>query len=225
MTAVNIALGVAAGLAAIAAVVGSAAWLNRRRREAWREAALAMGLAFSPDGGDLVARCGRFRLFQVGRDRRASNVLEGQQWGGHAVIADYRYTTGSGKSSKLHAQTVCLLKLAGMHLPNFVLRREGLGDRIAQALLGAEDIDFAGDQPFSRQWVLRGDDEEAVRALFCDTLRQTILHAPALPGYVEGGGDSLLVHDGRRIRPDTARELVLQAQSVVGLLREVSAGR
>jgi len=214
-----VALGVLVGLAALATALIAVASAQRRRRQQWQRAALELGLAYSADGGAFVERCAALRLFQKGHHRRAENVLEGSLWGGPAVFADYRYTTGGGKSSQVHRQTVCLLRESTLALPAFVLRREGVGDRLAQAVLGAADLDFADDSAFSRAWVLQGEDEEAVRLLFGPELRLSLRHAPALPVYVEGRGDTLLVHAGRAVRPDSVRDLVQQAQSVMAMVR------
>jgi len=214
-----VALGVLVGLAALATALIAVASAQRRRRQQWQRAALELGLAYSTDGGAFVERCAALKLFQKGHHRRAENVLEGSLWGGPAVLADYRYTTGGGKSSQVHRQTVCLLRESTLVLPAFVLRREGVGDRLAQAVLGAADLDFADDSAFSRAWVLQGEDEEAVRFLFGPELRLSLRHAPALPVYVEGRGDTLLVHAGRAVRPDSVRDLVQQAQSVMAMVR------
>jgi hypothetical protein len=214
-----VALGVVAGLGVLLAVVLAVIGVQRRRRQQWQRAALELGLAYSAEGGAFVARCAALKLFQKGHHRRAEVVLEGSLWGGPAVLADYRYTTGGGKSSKVHRQTICLLREPTLALPAFVLRREGVGDRLAQAVLGAADLDFADDAAFSRAWVLQGEDEEAVRLLFGPELRLSLLHAPALPVYVEARGDTLLVHAGRVVRPDSVRDLVQQAQSVMAMVR------
>ena len=54
-------------------------------------------------------------------------------------------------------------------VPRFALTREGLLHRVGAAL-GFQDIDFDEDPEFSKRFVLKGDDEHAIREIFADDL-------------------------------------------------------
>jgi hypothetical protein len=76
---------------------------------------------------------------------------------------DRRYTVSSGKSSHVVAQTVALFPGADHSLPDMELRPETALHKIGQAL-GYQDIDFESNEEFSRQYLVRGADETAIRA-------------------------------------------------------------
>ena len=60
--------------------------------------------------------------------------------------------------------------------PVFQMRKEGrlskLGQMLASTVGADKDIDFDEDKDFSDSFVLKGADEEAIRALFVGSLRQ-----------------------------------------------------
>ena len=81
--------------------------------------------------------------------------------------------TGSGDNSRM--QTVYCFQNQ-FDSPVFQMRKEGglskLGQMLASAVGADKDIDFDEDKDFSDSFVLKGADEEAIRALFVGSLRQ-----------------------------------------------------
>ena len=81
--------------------------------------------------------------------------------------------TGSGKHSVM--QTVYCFQNQ-FDSPVFQMRKEGrlskLGQMLASTVGADKDIDFDEDKDFSDSFVLKGADEEAIRALFVGSLRQ-----------------------------------------------------
>ena len=81
--------------------------------------------------------------------------------------------TGSGKHSVM--QTVYCFPNQ-FDSPVFQMRKEGrlskLGQMLASTVGADKDIDFDEDKDFSDSFVLKGADEEAIRALFVGSLRQ-----------------------------------------------------
>ena len=112
-------------------------------------------------------------LFDRGSSGRFLNIMSGK-WGGLKITAfDYKYTISSGKNSSTFVQTVAAFTQQ-LPLPWFELRPEGFMDRVGEVFVH-RDIDFESNPQFSRRYMLRGKDQDAVRALF----------APALLSYLE----------------------------------------
>src|SRR5439155_23750164 len=91
-------------------------------------------------------------------------TIAGTSGGTSFTAFEYRWTTGSGKSSRSH-RIGALLWTLQRSLPQFFLAPEGWWDKLA-AYFGGQDIDFDDSPAFSRSYRLRGADEGAVRALF-----------------------------------------------------------
>jgi hypothetical protein len=194
-------------------------WVWRKRRQLWEAVAVELGLSLTIDDRQLHGRHADLSFFRVGRDRRARVALRGERSGGDVCLADYQYTTGSGKSTRTTAQTVCLVGTPGVKCPHVLLRRERpILDALAQAF-GGQDIDFDDDERFSKAFVLRGEDDAAVRELLDFETRQELLPLAERGVQLEACGDTLLVRTGRLIDPAAARELLQQALDLARILQ------
>jgi len=148
------------------ALAGGIAWAANRARKARTEAmrlvATTMGFSFeetvSPES------LGPFPLMAHGRGRLGRNALTGQLGGRPATICDYRYVVSSGKSSHEVNQTVVVFADNG-GLPDFELRPENVFHKLG-AVFGYQDIDFDSNEEFSKRYLLRGQDEDAIRRAF-----------------------------------------------------------
>lgn len=213
-----------------AAVVGVGIFLlvraaERRRREAWAQAAASLGFAFAPEAPGFLAELAGFKVFSRGHSQKLRNLASGDSWEGKVHLADFRYVTGGGKNRAAHDQTVCVLRLPGLALPHFYLRREvPVLDAIGE-MLGGQDLDFPEDAAFSRTFVLQGEEPDAVRALFDPVVRERLRGFADPRLHAEGRGDTVVVHRGRPIRPDSARELLEETGAIAALLRERAAAR
>ncbi len=216
-------LPVAAAVAAcvlIMIVLGRAG--ERRRTQALEAAAMQVGLAFSVQEEPLPAgQEAGLHLFTAGHGRRARNLMRGGAGGMETVVFDYRYVTGGGKNQSTHDQTVAAFRLTGAALPAFTLGPETFVHRIAEHF-GYQDFDFEAHPEFSRRYVLRGQDESAVRNLFAPAL---IDFFETLTGEnrrwsVEGSGEWLLVfHSERPIKPAELPEFLQQTAAVAAAFR------
>jgi hypothetical protein len=180
----------------LTASLGGLAWGLRRdrvRREAMEALAARMGLRFQASAAGLDAEDYRgLHLFTLGRERTYRNVLSGKPDGTEGLIlCDYHYTTGDGKSTQTHRQTVALLAYPRGGLPRFELRPESVIHRVG-AIFGYQDIDFKESPGFSSRYLLRGTDETAVRGLFRTNLRE---YFETHPGWcVDGRGSWLAAY-------------------------------
>jgi len=157
------------GILAIIGVGAYVAWLNEKKRTAALfDAATRMGFTFEPRvSNDEAATLGTFHLFKIGRSRKGRNLMRGRADGAEVVVLDYQYTTGSGRSSHTHVQTVVLYPgvATGERLSDFTLAPEHWWTRIGE-MFGYQDINFESNEEFSKHYLLRGADEGAIRAAF-----------------------------------------------------------
>lgn len=183
----------------------------RARSAALQRLAAMMNFAYS-DKADLNAelQATGFRLFRHGHSKKTSRLLTGQAGAVDVKIFDYRYVTGGGQHSHRSTQTVMLLTSDQFDLPLFELQPENLLHKIGQSF-GLKDIDFDMYPEFSKRYLMRGPDEEAVRSLFKTYVLEFLSRNLGL--HLEGGGSKLIIfRDNKRIPPQK-----LEAQYRVAL--------
>jgi hypothetical protein len=154
------------------ALVGGVAWLMHRTQEervaALRGTAARLGWGFREEVPfHTIPDLDRFELFRQGRSRKLTNVMTSPAGDPRAVIFDYAYTTGGGKSQQTHRQTVIYATSDGLTLPSYSLRPEHFLHSIAKAF-GYQDIDIENRPTFSEMFLLRSDDEAGVRTAFTE---------------------------------------------------------
>ena len=187
-------------------------WRERRRTQGLRDAAFRLGLNFLETDPTLEAA--EFRslpLFQKGHSHRIWNIVRGSD----ELIFGYRYTTGGGRSSSTHTQTVYASRVAGRNLPRFELKPERLFDRI-KAALGGQDIDFEEDPDFSKGYRLQGSDEAEVRRVFGMAVRAQLRTEGGWA--IEGDGEWLVVYQrSKRARPDDLTGFLQRMRRIAAL--------
>jgi len=191
---------------------------ERKRTVALRRAADEMGFEFTPDPGEgVLSRYPGFHLFTQGRRPDVRNLLRGRAGGLEVSIFDYSYVTGSGKSRHTWRQTVLAFEFDDADLPGFSLRPEMWFHKIGQ-WLGYKDIDFDTHSGFSRKYVLRSGEEEAVRSLFND---HVLDYYEANPNVcTEGCGGRLVYYRAlKRIDPSEVRSFLEEGFRVLALFR------
>lgn len=106
-----------------------------------------------------------------------------------ADVAIFDRVMGGGQSEEV-LTTVVLFESTLLSLPYFLLRPEGIFDKVESAF-GDQDIDFEGFPNFSRQYLLRGQ-EEQVRNVFNSNV---LSYFDNDPGWtLEGFETQLLVY-------------------------------
>lgn len=165
---------IAIALGVVLFVVALIVWQRKAesaRTDVLQQAAVAMGFSFEAEGDlDQIKALGNLPLFGHGHSRRPKNIMRGRTADDAVTVFDYQYTTGGGKESHTWRQTVALYPGAGRSLPEFVLAPENLLHKLGQ-LLGYQDIDFDSSPVFSSRYVLRGQDETAIRSAFTMEMR------------------------------------------------------
>ena len=192
---------------------------ERERTQALQQAAATLGWSFAPNAPlNMIAGLERFTLFSSGHSKQIKNFMYGEAQGVKAAVFDYIYVTGGGKSQQTHYQTVVYLEPPNLALPMFALRPENLFHRMLSAL-GYQDIDFGQRPEFSQQYILRGQNELAIRQTFND---RVLAFFEAYPGTcVDAGGNQLFVYRaGYRFQPQEIEGYVGLGLQALNLLRQ-----
>lgn len=179
----------------------------RERTEHLRAVANLLGWQFGQEAPmDWIPGMERFGLFNSGHSKQINNIMYGHTNGVKAALFDYTYVTGSGKHQSTHYQSVVYFEPRDLDLPVFSLRPENFMHKLISAL-GYQDIDFVNRPAFSSQYLLRGNEEIAIRNTFHDAL---LVFYEANPGIsTDGGGNQIFIfREGRHTPPDQIRAFI-----------------
>ena len=140
-------------------------------------------------------------LFSIGHSHKLKNVFVNESDELSIKLFDYLYAVGGGKSRKEYHQSVFLVESKALNLPVFNMKPETVWHKIGQAAFGQQDIDFERYPNFSKNYLLKGQDEQAIRYAFTPSILQ---HFEYIEGWsVEGDGPYLVVYySGRRQKPE-----------------------
>jgi len=205
-------------LVTVAGMIPLFLYLERRRREAYKEFCMMRGFTFERSRHSSPQPYAAVPLFAKGQSRRWGYTIGGR-WNGRAFTAfEYRYSTGGGKNR--HTETVSVMQWDGddVALPRFCCTPEGFWDRLAQRF-GRQDFDFPEDPAFSDAYQLQGDDEAAVRAAFTAEVRRHLVANPRQ--HVAGARQALFWwRPGRLPKPDDLDALFAEGDGVRRLFLE-----
>ncbi len=191
---------------------------ERNRAEALQQAATTLGFSFEAEGDlDQLRALGDLPLYGHGHSRKVRDVMAGRAGDVDLRVFDYQYTTGGGKESHTWRQTVALYPGAARDLPDFVLSPENILHKVGQ-LLGYQDIDFDSSPVFSSRYLLRGPDEEAIRAAFPVETRSFLEQQPGWTVEVRGGTAAIYRSD-KRLRPEDLNAFVEDTRAVLRAIR------
>ncbi len=219
MTVLIVVAAIVGTLGLIGTVVVIALKIEKKRSAALQAAAEHMKFTFSRKGDpDLLDRLKGLHLFSQGHSKKITNVLMGKAGALDVAVFDYAYTTGGGQSSQHWRQTVILFESDDMGLPKFTLRPENVFHKIGQ-VFGYQDIDFDSHPEFSKRYLLRGENEEEVRATFGVEARS--FYESDLKLSTEAAGPQLIHYrSGKRVSPDQISEFIKQGVRVLTLFRK-----
>lgn len=193
--------------------------LQKKRTLAVQRAAEEMGWRFeAAPPFAVVPGLERFALFNEGHSRKTRNLLAGEKDGHRVAVFDYTYVTGAGKSQATWSQTVVHVHAQELALPRFVLRPEHVFHKIGE-LFGSKDIDLEVDPDFSKRYLLRGEDEAAIRAAFDPMVREFYDRNPK-SCTAASGPDLLFWRTARHVAADDIERQVELALALTTRLRE-----
>ncbi len=203
----------------IGTIIGLAIYFERRRTTLITEHGTALGFSVQMVmPGELDGFSGSTKLMNTGRGRKAFNILRREVPPLDVVLCDFRYTVGSGKHSRTIQQTIAIFRSPRLQTPTFTISPEGFFSRIG-AMFGGQDIDFDDSPAFSRKFVLKGSNEEAIRAFLTPERRDLLttfdrLCMEVFPGCM------YFWFDGKRTPPAQLQQFFEQAFSVYSALAE-----
>jgi len=191
---------------------------DRVRTEAVRATAARMGWAYRDAVPfDTIPKLDRFELFTQGRSRKLTNLMTSPAGEPRAVLFDYTYTTGGGKSQSTHRQTVFYAVSDTMDVPTFSLRPQNFFHSIAK-VFGYQDIDLERRPVFSDMFLLRGDDEARVRDAFSGAVAEFFeMHSGVCAAGV--GREMLYWRPGKRVGGDDIESFVREGLELAGRFR------
>ena len=193
---------------------------RKQRADAMRRVAEELGLEYSAVSDDaFIESFGLFELFSKGRAKKVFNLMQGTSADRALAIFDYQFVTGHGKSTRTNRTTTLCLRFTGEPLPTFTLRPENLGDKIVR-FFRKNDIDFDTHPYFSRMYVLRGDDETAIRGLFTVPLLE--YYEARNPLYTEGRDQTLIVYRIGRVSPQEINSLLAEGLELLARLNRAT---
>ncbi len=208
-----------AAFAIIAAVVVIVVAVRAKlRTDGWRQVAADLGLSFPGRDNDLLERFGHLRMLSRGHSRRMTNVLAGDAREVEINVGDYTYTTGRGKTSQAHRQTVCILQSRELNVPHCFLRPNSPQFDFLGELFSGRNIGFDDDPKFSHAYVLQGESENAIREIFDPAVRAWFVQRRGDNLHFEAFDHALMFHSARQVLPEQTRGVMQQALEICNLL-------
>jgi len=181
-----------------------------------REVARSLGFTYrsrpTPTDRELPVGC---YLAKVGYQRTVSNVLEVVDTEElNFILFDFDYSAGKATFS----QTIARMRAPLLKLPSFILFPETIFSKMG-VMLGLTDINFPDSSKFSDRYILRGQDEAALRAIFSPALRHALETLDHLT--IEGADDVLFIFRERRlVEPEEISSLVEEDKRILALFFE-----
>jgi len=189
--------------------------IGKKRTEQFALISAELKLNFFPKGTtSLFERLKPFHLFSKGWSRKIKNLMEGEANKVELAIFDYQYTTHGGQHPQTHRQSLLFIRSPKLNLPDFSLRPENVFHKIGSAF-GDKDIDFETHPIFSKSYLLRGDNEAAIRGLFNYELLNFIQSQQKIS--IEGSGDQLIFYRHKnRVKPEEVESFMEEGFQVFG---------
>jgi hypothetical protein len=208
----------AVAIGVLVSVVFFTSLAEKKRNAGFKQAAEQLGFDFSPTGDPayLLSLAG-LPLNSRGRGKKLTNLMRGNSRNMEVAIFDYRYTTGSGKSSTVWKQTVLGFRSEALALPDFTLAPKGMWSKVG-ALFGQHSIEFDTHPTFSSKYALRGGDIDAIRKVF--TIPVLDFYEQNLGWNTEGSGNRLLLYkQQKRVPPTEIAAFLENGLQVLSLIR------
>ncbi len=192
------------------------------RREAMEKVARDRMFTFT----EKTTQTGRLQDFYLqsrGRRHTIRNQMQGQVDGVALTLFDYRFTVGSGKSSKKLNQTVFEFETPNLDLVGFTIRPNQFFDGLAERF-GKKSIEMH-DETFNKRFNVypreNGEaNEEAIRALITADVRHAMLRQ-SHQMVVEGYGNRLLIwRQNERVKVEQMERAIGEAKSLFDMIAD-----
>ncbi|UCH45615.1 MAG: hypothetical protein JSV11_02620 [Nitrospiraceae bacterium] len=175
---------------------------GKRRGEAFQKFARQRGLSYAKKGDvNAVSAFSEYHLFAANTEKTVSNMIFGEPGSVSVSLFDYRFRTAASRSASGKSQTVAMGKSRRLTFPAFELYPQGTFHTML-SIPGKQDINFQHQKGFSERYILRSDDEGAVRSIFTDQVLSFFESHRGLTVIAQG--DTLVYYrDGKLIKPGT----------------------
>ena len=176
---------------------------DAKRGQQMQQVARRLGFTFKPQAS--LAELPFFASFELFEGARVGfeNLMTGTSRNHTVVVFDLVYRNVGGTAdmgSTTSRQTMAAVVSNWLSLPTFYLRPEGAIETVLNAL-DRVDIDFAERPLFSKQFLLYGRDEAAIRRLFTPPRLDLLQNYPRL--CAAGQGNCLYFYNSRTVaQPD-----------------------
>jgi hypothetical protein len=191
-------------------------YMARVKTKKIREVARSLGFTYrsrpTPTDRELPVGC---YLAKVGYHRTVSNVLEVVGTDElNFILFDFDYSAGKATFS----QTIARMRSPLLKLPSFILFPETIFSKVA-VMFGGTDVNFPDSPKFSDNYILRGQDEAALRGIFGPALRHAL--EPLEQLTIEGADDVLFIFRERRlVEPEEIPSRIEEDKRILALFFE-----
>jgi MFS superfamily sulfate permease-like transporter len=167
------------------------------RQKSLEKIAQKQGAQFKPELAYNSMRMIHFSFFTGKKVKYLQNRIIKEIDGATLEFTDLLVTEGARTTENRYRTSVLFIFHLSDHFPDFRMEKEGFFDKF----FSGDDINFEKFPNFSKQYLLRGPDEAAIRAFFSeDLIRFFETHSDFL---VETKGDKILIHKDKGLTPPT----------------------
>ena len=160
---------------------------ERGRTEQWRKIAASRNLEFLPPEQDSIpTEVAHFRLLLLGFRQKIRNLVKGEVEGLAVRVFDFSQRLPSGKGSTTFYYSVFAVKHPKLDNLEFGLVQPRAREFFDLVLPG-QYIEFSSHPAFSKNYLVKGLDESAIRGLFTKPVLDYFAKHPGLLVQVSGG--------------------------------------
>lgn len=164
-----------------------------------------------------------FHFFESRPIEYLSNTISGDYSFGEQKIkwnvSDVTFDEGALMSMEVFHTTIQVIELP-FDIPRFSIEPEGLIDKIFDRVMlikGHRDIDFSNHEQFSKEVLLKGEDELVIRSFFSTKLIEYIEDNEKY--HIESSGKYLLIFSQLRLaRPSYVNEMLDFSEGLVSII-------
>lgn len=173
----------------------------------------------------------KFRFFETRPIEYKTNVITGEYDSGvHWELSDITFDEGALMATEVYHTTIQVIQMPGK-IPEFTLEAEGLFEKIfdrVKSLPRNRDIDFKLFSKFSSHFLLKGEDEQAIREFFKRDHVIEFLEDHDDIYHIESDGNALLVFKSLRFARVNEIEKMLEFSETLitklGVIEKVGLG-
>ncbi len=163
----------------------------------------------------------KFKDFPIQRGNRIlfeENLLSKYIEKGKIEASDISLQEGALQDKSETHITLLQLSESNVSIPDFALEPEGLWSKLFEGVQG-KDIDFVSHQVFSKKYYLRGENENAIRDFFSESLIQFLENREEM--HIECHANRLIFYKKRDLLD--ASEILYMSQFAEGFLNKIKS--